>query len=103
MLVMLQYPVAMGDFTLQMHAGAAVVSVAMQGGKPQLWALSDRDAPVVEHSFVTIETGKELPEEIGDRLFVGTFLSPSEKLSFHLFDVGEEDEEEGEEDAASAG
>lgn len=103
MLTMLQYPVGIHDFAVQMHAGAAVVSVAMQNGKPYMWALSDKEAPLVEHRFVTIQTGEDTSEEIGDFLFVGTFQSPSGSLTFHLFDAGdgtgdgaEEDEEPGE-------
>ena len=102
MLIMLQYPVAMGYFTLQMHEGSAVVSVAMQNGKPQLWALSDQSAPLVEHGFVTVETGKEIPEDIANCSFVGTFMSPSEKLSFHLFDCGGDDDDADEADAPDA-
>ena len=99
MLTMLQYPVGIHQFAIQMHAGAAVVSVGMQEGKPYLWALSDKTAPLVEHRVVTLQTGEDAPEEIGDCLFVGTFQSPSGKLSFHLFDVGDGTGEEGEDGA----
>ena len=99
MLTMLQYPVGIKEFTVAMHAGAAVLSVAMQNGKPCMWVLSDKTAPLVPHLFYTLPTGEDAPEFIGDLIFVGTFQSPSGLLSFSLFDAGEEeqDEEEGEE------
>ena len=98
MLTMLQYPVSLNTFTLAMHEGSAVVSVGMVNGKPVLWALSDKDAPLVPHLFVTVETGKDVPEAIAEFLFIGTFQSPSGLVSLHLFDAGEA--EEGEDEGA---
>ena len=94
MLTMLAYPVAINQFIVPMHEGAAVLSVALKDGKPMMWVLCDKTAPLVNHRFITLETGTDVPEEVGEFLFIGTFLSPTQKLAFHLFDAGDDQDEQ---------
>lgn len=72
---------------LLMPRGAEVLSVQMQGGDPQLWALVDETAPTESRAFSTYGTVKpmpDLPDIIGR--FIGTYQTHGGALVFHVFE-----------------
>jgi hypothetical protein len=85
-----KYKVTLGDFIVEMPAGAHILSVQYQAatGTPQLWALVDPDQPSVQRQFTAVGTGFRQPDEVAAFQFVGTFQFPN-ALVFHLFDAGE--------------
>ncbi len=83
-----KYPVQMKDrFTLLMPDGAQPISVQMQHGEPQVWAIVNTDAPLTPRQFYLRGTGHDMGDAIGSR-FIGTFQVDG-SLVFHLFDGGE--------------
>jgi hypothetical protein len=56
--------------TLTMPVGAEILSVQVQHGKPQLWALVDPDAPKEVRSFYVYGTGWDV--EQNTLRFIGT-------------------------------
>ena len=88
-----KYPISPDQFALEMPEGAQPLSVCMQETHPYVWVLVDPEARKVRHLFVTINSRKAIPDAIDDLGFVGSFLSPSEKIDFHVFYAGEEEEE----------
>jgi hypothetical protein len=74
-----------GVQTILMPKAAKVLSVHMQHGKPQLWALVDEDAPVERRKFATYGTGQPLPNISDHGEFVGTYQI-QDALVFHVFD-----------------
>ena len=82
-----KYAVTMSDtFTLAMPANAQVLSVQVQHGHPQLWALVDPDAPKQPRTFRVVGTGHPM-EDAGRCRFIGTFQVENGYLVFHLFEV----------------
>lgn len=74
-------------FTVEMPAGARILSVATQPGEmepfprqawgtdahPRMWALVDPAAATVKRRFVCVGTGQHLPAEIDGFALVGAF------------------------------
>jgi len=69
------YTVFPDTFVIWMPKGAKILSVQFQPtDHPQLWALVNPDEqPMVNHRFIAVGTGSQLPKEISDFAFVGTF------------------------------
>ncbi len=84
-----KFPVDTDRFTLKMPKGAKLLSVQTQRGEPQLWALVDPAAPMVERRLATVGTGHDMGRKVDDAEFVGTFQLHCGTLVFHLFDFGE--------------
>lgn len=77
--------------TLSMPEGAQVLSVQVQGGMPQLWALIDETKPQVSRTFSTYGTGYPLPRSLGPgqhrkHAFIGTYLMEDGGLVLHVFE-----------------
>ena len=83
-----KYEAGVGRFVLEMPAGARVLSVGVQFGKPCLWALVDPAAPLVAHGFAVTGTGHQAGG-LKPAAFVGTFQLHGGALIYHLFDTGE--------------
>lgn len=67
-----KYPLEINDVsTVHLPAGAQVLAVQIQSGKPCLWALVDPEADTETRLFTTRGTGKPLSEPIGD--YVATY------------------------------
>lgn len=82
-----KYAVTMKDtFTLELPTDAQILSVQMQHGEPQMWALVDPDAPKRKRAFRIVGTGHPIPD-VGLLRFVGTFQTSSGFMVFHLFEV----------------
>lgn len=80
-----KYPVTIDDvFDVEMPRGAQVLSVDVQGGRPQMWARVDPSAPVEQRRFQLRGTGHPLNGNEGR--FVGTFQMHGGSLVFHLFE-----------------
>lgn len=72
---------------LSMPKGAKLLSVQVQNGLPQLWALVDPKAPKEQQVFVTFGTGQ--PNVDADALsFLGTYQLDDGALVFHVFHKG---------------
>lgn len=81
-----KYDVHPGPFELQLPRGARVLDVQMQGNKPVMWVLLDKDDPKVERAFFTLGTGHTIEGARYDDLrHRGTFQMP-DGLVFHLFE-----------------
>ena len=81
-----KYPIPFaGLFTLEMPAGAEVLSVQIQRGDPVLWSLVETDARKSNRAFRIVAAGQELLN--ADELeFRGTFQVHGGALVFHLFE-----------------
>jgi hypothetical protein len=69
---------------LPLPKGARVLTVQVQGGMPQLWALVDPAAPIVHRTFDTYGTGHGMPDQPGE--YVGTYQMEDGALVFHVFE-----------------
>lgn len=69
---------------LTMPAGAKLLSVQMQFGKPQLWATVYENAPVEQRNIVTYGTGHSMTHE--DVVYVGTYQLLGGSAVFHVFE-----------------
>jgi hypothetical protein len=82
-----KWTMAVADLqTVEMPRGAQVLSVQMQGGAPQLWALVDEDARTEPRTFATYGTGNPMPEVFTHGRFVDTYQMHGGSLVFHVFD-----------------
>lgn len=88
--VVYKYPVE-PVFSLSLPVMSKVLSVHIQGGKPQMWVLVDKDQTHAEtRSFICVPTGHEFEVVSGTCVvLVGTFLLEEGRLVFHLFEVKE--------------
>lgn len=85
-----KYPIfeaAAGYETLQLPAGAQVLSVQLQQGAAQLWAMVDPAAPLEPREIYVASTGHPLPEGAERWRFVDTFQAGGGSFVFHVFEV----------------
>ena len=92
--VIWKYPIPMLDeFSLPLPGDARVLSVQMQDGAIQLWALVQPKAAARARRFRMIGTGHPIAAAEEARLaFVGTFQLSGGALVFHLFEKAMEGE-----------
>ncbi len=84
-----KYPIRIIDAqAIEMPKGARLLSVQTQRDEPQLWAMVDPSAPLVQREFALRGTGHDATG-LSMATFVGTFQMHGGSLVFHLFDVGE--------------
>jgi hypothetical protein len=89
MLTIWKFPFQVGDeFSILMPRGAHLLSVAMQGDQPCVWALVNSEAPKVPVRFRLYGTGHPVDGRDISR-FVGTFQMHGGGLVFHLFTAKE--------------
>lgn len=83
-----KYPAPIEDrFVLKLPASAEILSVQVQDGEPQVWALVLPDALKVVRRFAWIGTGHAHPETFWEDLtYVGTVQLQGGALVFHLFE-----------------
>lgn len=90
-----KYAVELTDeFSIWMPVGAKPLSVQLQDGEPQLWALVDANEERKEYRrFRLAGTGHLVTEEYP--IYVGTFQMDGGRLVWHLFaeesEVGDDD------------
>lgn len=71
---------------IEMPGGAKILSVALQGGRPVLWALVDPEAPKERRPVYIVNTGGELGDEFGGRRFVGTLVFGDGGIVLHVWE-----------------
>jgi hypothetical protein len=80
-----KYPAPIADLlSIEMPAKAKVLTVQLQRGEPQIWALVDDDGSLVPREFRWVGTGRGLGEPLGE--YVGT-LQIEGDFVFHLFEL----------------
>jgi hypothetical protein len=72
-------------FCIRMPAGAEPLTVQMQDGSPQIWALVEPDQPEAELWFRIAVTGHPIADDI--ERYVGTLQIDRGSLVFHVFEV----------------
>lgn len=88
-----KYPVRIQDeFSIEMPCGSSILSVQIQNGAPQLWALVEVGAPLVRRKLAIRGTGHDATfrDEQRTARYVDTFQMQGGSLVWHLFDLGEE-------------
>jgi len=70
--------------TIEMPAGAKILCLQMQQGKPCIWVQCKHDNPLVKHVVTTYGTGHEMRPFSGD--YVGTYQLNNGDLVFHVFE-----------------
>lgn len=79
-----KYTLQMQDLqTLTIPVGAKLLSLQMQEGKPQLWALVDEASPCEPRRITVYGTGQPIHNDPG--VFIGTFQYG--EYVFHVFEV----------------
>jgi hypothetical protein len=82
-----KYPLPMRGNPIQMPKGARVLSLQVQYGDPQLWALVDPEAPEEPRQFRIFGTGHPMTITGGHTLeFIDTFQLDGGQLVFHVFE-----------------
>lgn len=71
--------------TLQLPKNAAILTVQMQGERPQLWARIDTDAELETRVIHIYGTGHSMPKDAGQ--YIATFQCHEGSLVFHVFDA----------------
>lgn len=86
-----KYPLAVEDeVEIEMPIGAVLLTVAVQGDTPQLWALVDPNAVTCIHSILTRGTGHSIdPSDVKGYGYIGTYQLLGGSLVLHVFDGGE--------------
>jgi hypothetical protein len=86
-----KFPVPMGGledvFTIDVPHGAEPLTVQLQGGDPQLWALVDPSQPRETRTFRIAGTGHSITERIAGAGYIGTFQVLNGRLVFHVFEI----------------
>lgn len=93
MLTVYKYPLSISDYTLvPVSPEARLLTVQLQNGQPQLWALVD---PLVESSSITggsprravhfVGTGRRAPHGIETMQYLGTIQLNGGDLVLHAF------------------
>jgi hypothetical protein len=78
-------PYSAASFTLDLPAGAHVLTVQVQDHVPMAWAIVDTDAPKQPREFEIFGTGWELPP--GSQLrYISTIQAQSGRLVWHVFE-----------------
>lgn len=83
--VVYKYPLVVTDRQLvKMPKEAKILTVQVQNGEPQMWALVNPDNETEEVPIRIHGTGHNIPD--ADRLaYIGTFQMPRYGLVFHAF------------------
>lgn len=82
-----RYVVPANDLPHQIELTGPIVHVATRAEvHVELWAVVDPEAAPTAHAFQVIGTGHPMPE--GARTVVGTAVTPSGRLVWHLVELG---------------
>lgn len=80
-----KYPVQIGEFSLEMPVDHQILTVQVQNGEPQMWALVDDAGMKANARFLVVGTGHAFPDA-EDFDYAGTFQVAGGALVFHLFE-----------------
>ena len=78
-------PNQQGVWEVDMLAGAQILSVQVQQGVPQMWAVVNPDHEPERRTFVVPGTGQEFPISSDNLKFIATFQMGL--LVWHVFEV----------------
>ena len=88
MLTVFKYQVPLRDyFKLALPKGARVLTVDVQNGHPQLWALVNPDHKTEDRLFRFAGTSHPIEDAPARLKFVATFQMDGGSLVFHIFEV----------------
>jgi len=88
MLTVWKYPLYTEDyFSLSLPSGSEILTVQMQHGSPQIWALVNPDNQEEERKFRLAGTGHNIEHAKEDMKYIGTFQLYDGDLIFHLFEM----------------
>ena len=73
--------------TVQMPAGAVVLTVQMQHDRPRIWVRCDPSKPTVDRKFYTHGTGHRIMDVTAQ--YVGTYQTHNGALVLHVFEGGQ--------------
>ena len=79
-----KWEISLGNGTATMPVGAEILTVQMQNGEPQMWAIVDPTARTHHRNFHVVGTGHEVPERA---TYIGTYQQPELGLVWHLFEI----------------
>ena len=80
-----KWPLTIADRqTIEMPSGAKLLTVQMQGERPQLWALCKEANPLIARKIAIYGTGNPMPDEPGQ--YIATFQSHGGALVWHVFE-----------------
>ena len=82
-----KYLVVEGLFTRMMPKGARILSVHLQRGQPQMWAVVNPAGVPEERLFVAIGTGHAHDIFTVSGRFIGTYVYPDTHEVYHLFEI----------------
>lgn len=70
--------------TIDVPEGARLLTVQIQDGAPQIWALHDERSPKCQRRIAIYGTGNPIPDDPGD--YIATFQMSKGALVFHAFE-----------------
>ncbi|MCA2505430.1 MAG: hypothetical protein IM550_20380 [Microcystis sp. M54BS1] len=71
--------------SLRLPQNAQILTIQVQNNKPQLWALVDKESPIVIRHFRTYFTGEAMPDgDFGQ--YVGTYQLDNGCFVCHVFE-----------------
>ncbi len=77
-----------GRTTVEMPAGAKILSIGLVKGRPVLWAIINPDEPLEERTFCSLVKGDNVPQEDGIKLeYINTVRSSQEDVCHFFFEV----------------
>lgn len=76
----------MDVFTVNMPAGAKILTVQTQFNKPVIWALVDTEESYYGKAFQLFGTGQTIEDAEGRR-YIGTFQLDAGNFVGHLFEI----------------
>ena len=83
-----KYPLEIADSQIiLMPEGAHLLCVQAQREQLCLWAIVDSNAPREKRMFRIHGTGHELPDDIGNYIYIGTVQQEGGHLVWHVFEV----------------
>ena len=89
MLKVYKYTIPVEDyFSLDLPAGAKILTVQAQRDEPQIWALVDpEERTMVPHNFRVAGTGHDIKEYKDSLIYIGTFQLIEGNFIGHLFEI----------------
>lgn len=75
-----------GCFSIMMPKDADILTIQLQRDVPQIWAVVETDAPIVERHFCLVGTGHNFPPRVLKNGYIGTFMLAGDRLVLHCFE-----------------
>jgi hypothetical protein len=83
-----------GIYEVEMPKTAKIISAKLllklgncYHGTPTLWAIINENEEREIKRFVVLETGEEMPQEVGPANFISTIFDENSNLVFHIFQM----------------